>query len=54
MDVKNVDDEKPLEERNLQINKDILTLCITRCFRPDKMMSDIRDFISKILGDKYV
>jgi hypothetical protein len=54
MDVKNPDDEKPIEERNLTINVDILRLCITRCFRPDKMMDDIKDFVSKILGKQYV
>jgi hypothetical protein len=54
MDVKNPDDDKPIEERNLTINADILRLCITRCFRPDKMMEDIKDFVSRILGPKYV
>jgi dynein heavy chain len=54
MDVKNIDDDMPIEEKDLLINKDILKLCITRCFRPDKLMFAIRDFVSKILGDQYI
>jgi hypothetical protein len=54
IDVKNVDDKTKVDQQQLKINKDILKLVVTRCFRPDKLMSDIKEFIIKVLGNPFV
>ena len=36
------------------LDKDLLRLCIMRCFHPDKLMQEIRSFIVHFLGKHFV
>ena len=36
------------------LDKDLLRLCIMRCFHPDKLMQEIRSFIGHFLGKHFV
>jgi hypothetical protein len=51
IDVKTNTEEKSPEQRHFRIDKDLLGLCINRCFRPDLMMNDIYKFIKLYNGD---
>ena len=36
------------------MDKDLVRLCIMRCFHPDKLMQEIRSFIVHFLGKHFV
>jgi len=37
----------------MRINPDLLRLCVIRCFRPDNLMTEIKNFIEKFLGSYF-
>ena len=41
-------------EKQLSLDKDLVRLCIMRCFHPDKLMQEIRSFIVHFLGKHFV
>lgn len=41
-------------ERQLNLDKDLVRLCIMRCFHPDKLMQELRSFIVHFLGKYFV
>lgn len=41
-------------EKQLNLDKDLVRLCIMRCFHPDKLMQEIRAFVVHFLGKKFV
>lgn len=41
-------------EKQLTLDKDLVRLCIIRCFHPDKLMQEIRSFIMTFLGKYFV
>ena len=41
-------------ERQLKLDKDLVRLCIMRCFHPDKLMQELRSFIVHFLGKFFV
>ena len=36
------------------LTSDLSRLCIMRCFHPEKIMVEIRSFITKFLGPRYI
>ena len=42
------------DESKLVVKKEMLRLCLMRCFRPDMLMNEIKLFIEKFLGKEFV
>lgn len=41
-------------EKQFRLDKDLIRLCIMRCFHPDKLMQEIKSFIVHFLGKYFV
>jgi len=52
MDVKSIE-VKRKEEGKLVVKKQMLRLCLMRCFRPDCLMDEIKNFIDENLGPEF-
>ena len=53
MDVK-ANENMIKDESKLVVQKEMLRLCLMRCFRPDMLMNEIKSFIEKFLGVEFV